>query len=134
MSRPRRKTRAHRNPRRRKVDVGGILTNVAWVGLAGLGIFLVYELVSEWINNPPAYPGGGQVPGTSETYTGAATQTILHPWDTLVTLFGGTPSTQSDLYYGPNSPNAPTPPPVVAPVQALPEATVPPSLYPGFVW
>lgn len=35
-----------------------------------------------------SFPGGGEVAGSSETYTGAVSQTIAHPYDTLKSIFG----------------------------------------------
>lgn len=37
---------------------------------------------------PEAYPGGGEVAGSAETYTGAATESLLHPLCTAETIFG----------------------------------------------
>ena len=33
------------------------------------------------------FPGGGEVSGTSETYTGAALTTLEHPFDTIRSIF-----------------------------------------------
>src|SRR5579864_4028973 len=119
----RRRTRRGNPRRRRRIDIGAVSKNVVWISLAGIGIYFLYQQISgitqknpgnqaygggslspidQFVNTlfPISFPGGGQVPGSSETYTGAAFQTILHPWDTLVTLFGGTPNTTGGLYYG----------------------------------
>jgi hypothetical protein len=43
------------------------------------------------VNNaiaPASFPGGGQVIGSSETYTGAISETISHPFSTLGTIIG----------------------------------------------
>lgn len=37
---------------------------------------------------PVKNPGGGQTVGTSETYTGAFSTSVLHPWNTLKSILG----------------------------------------------
>jgi hypothetical protein len=37
---------------------------------------------------PEKFPGGGEVAGSSETYTGAATTTITHPLGSLAAIIG----------------------------------------------
>lgn len=98
--------------------IGGI----AVVGLAGLAIYLLYRIVSSAnvftqdpatgeqagpINNfadwlvPQTFPGGGEVVGSSETYTGAATTEILSPFQSTVAIFGGdvtSSPTVSDMF------------------------------------
>jgi hypothetical protein len=39
---------------------------------------------------PESFPGGGA--SGAETYTGATSEVLLHPWDSLVSIFGGTPN------------------------------------------
>lgn len=35
-----------------------------------------------------SFPGGGEVAGSSETYTGALSETIAHPYDSLKSILG----------------------------------------------
>lgn len=37
---------------------------------------------------PVKFPGGGETVGTSETYTGALSTTVQHPYDTLKSILG----------------------------------------------
>ena len=63
--------------------------------------YVLYESVASvktWINGflNPTFPGGGETPGTSETYTGALETTISSPFQTMESIFGsGLPSTPS---------------------------------------
>jgi len=94
--------------------VGDIVSSVLLLGAAGVVVYLVYELAQTAPENPSdnsglgpigplnqldnaifpqTFPGGGEVPGTVETYTGAQAEATLHPIDTLTTLIGGNPAT-----------------------------------------
>lgn len=80
------------------------------VGLAGLAVYYVYQWYQNnvagssvdpatgqsngVINNLDAYlfpikpPGGGEVAGSSETYTGALSTVISDPWGSFKSIFG----------------------------------------------
>lgn len=56
--------------------------------VAGMAIYVLYEISKSSLFNPQ-FPGGGETPGTSETYTGALSEFLSHPLDTLTSIFGG---------------------------------------------
>ena len=102
--------------------IGDVVGSVLLLGAAGVVAYFVYELIQAAPTNPYinaglgptgpinalnqslipiTFPGGGETPGTSETYTGATTQTVLDPAGTVVALVGGNPvftPTLSDIW------------------------------------
>src|SRR5271156_2192504 len=98
---------------RRKSKAAGAVTDIVssllLVGAAGVVVYLIYELAQTAPGNnaglgpigplnqldnelfPMNFPGGGEVPGTIETYTGALTQAITSPIATAETIVGINP-------------------------------------------
>lgn len=54
---------------------------------------------------PQDFPGGGQVPSTSETYTGAATESVMHPVSTFESIFGINPPSPCPTGMSPQPPD-----------------------------
>lgn len=99
------------NPRRRSsgggIDAISALINVALIGLGGYALYEVLmgtpaqsvrdpftgqsggpiNALDQWLF-PMTFPGGGEVTGSAETYTGALTESVLHPITTMETIFG----------------------------------------------
>jgi hypothetical protein len=47
---------------------------------------------------PQVYPGGGEVAGSAETYTGAAEESLFHPLCTAQTILGVNQTTCAPFY------------------------------------
>lgn len=52
----------------------------------------VVNSLNDMVLGSDANPGGGEVSGSSETFTGAVNTLVTQPWNSLVSLFGGNPA------------------------------------------
>jgi hypothetical protein len=91
--------------RNKSFDAIGALENLLFLGAVGVGAYYIFEMLSTpTIKDPTTgqpvgllnqamnalfplnFPGGGEVVGSPETYTGATAESALHPLTTLSTL------------------------------------------------
>jgi len=90
-------------------DTADILFSLVLLGIGGVVVYAIYKSMQAGLSTDPngqsngllnnlnaslfpqSFPGGGEVAGSSETYTGAATTSILNPFAVLSEIFGGSP-------------------------------------------